>query len=430
MSILLVVVPGKARWDQKRKSFRFSACTSVLRNWLGLAKHAEIRESSQAEGGNLFTRPPGCGIFNPLAGNESRTVVIAMTKTAPEIVADLIHQAERAGASDIHLQRHGKRAQVAFRLDGMMTPAESLDEGVAELVFGRIKYLAKLKTYQESLPQDGRIESAAVNGQQDIRVATYPTVTGEKIVLRLFQTGDQRTLRELRLPGEVCLELERFLRGHAGLLLLTGPAGSGKTTTIYACLRHLAAASGQHIITIEDPVEQVIPGIMQTEVNEAIGLDFPKAARHLLRQDPQVLVIGEIRDDETASLAVRAALTGHLVISTLHAGSCQGVYERLLVLCPDHYAVVSSVALVLNQRLLRACCNDCGGSGCAACLQTGYHGRVPAVEWFRVDDASRAAIRAQGPAAVQPQCRLEQSARQWVESRVTTEAEYRRLFGP
>ena len=207
-----------------------------------------------------------------------------------------------------------------------------------------------------------------LNARTDIRVATYPTITGEKIVLRLFDTTGIRALAELEFSAEARAELERFLRQTAGLLMLTGPAGSGKTTTIYACLRHLAEQGGRHIITVEDPAEQIVPGVMQTEVNEARGLDFAKAARHLLRQDPQVLVIGEIRDEETANIAVRAALTGHLVISTLHAGSCQGVFERLMVLCTDHSAVASSLELVLNQRLLRRLCAECSGKGCpAAC---------------------------------------------------------------
>ena len=183
------------------------------------------------------------------------------------------------------------------------------------------------------------------------------------------------------------------MRQPSGMLLLTGPAGSGKTTTIYGCLRCLAESGGRHIITIEDPVEQIVPGVMQTEVNEARGLDFAKAARHLLRQDPQAFIIGEIRDEETANIAVRAALTGHLVISTLHAGSCKGVLERLLVLCADHSAIAAAVELVLNQRLLRKVCRECGGSGCGACLQTGYQGRVPLVEWLRVDDVLRGQIR-------------------------------------
>jgi type II secretory ATPase GspE/PulE/Tfp pilus assembly ATPase PilB-like protein len=349
--------------------------------------------------------------------------------SAPQVVEDLVARAERAGSSDIHLQMTGRSAQVSFRLDGMMAPVEDLDEEVAERVFGRIKYLARLKTYQESLPQDGRIERAEIKSQNDIRVATYPTVTGEKIVLRLFATASAKGLEELEFPAAVLDELRAFLRQNAGLLLLTGPAGSGKTTTIYACLRFLAESGGRHIITVEDPVEQIVPRVMQTEVSEARGLTFAKAARHLLRQDPQVLVIGEIRDDETANIAVRAALTGHQVISTLHAGSCKGVFERLMVMCPDHYAVISSVALVLNQRLIRRLCASCGGKGCPACLNTGYHGRAPILEWVRVDDALRAALRMRDPEAGQPKQTLEASARVLWQSGITSEAEFHRLFG-
>ena len=352
-----------------------------------------------------------------------------MEISAPKILEDLVAQAERAGASDIHLQMRGGAAQVSFRLDGLMTDAEGFSAEVAERLFGRIKFLARLKTYQESLPQDGRIERAEIHSQNDIRVATYPTVTGEKIVLRLFAPAGAKKLDELEFPAAAVSELKSFLRQNAGLLLLTGPAGSGKTTTIYACLRHLAEAGGRHIITVEDPVEQIIPRIMQTEVNEARGLNFAKAARHLLRQDPQVLVLGEIRDDETASLAVRAALTGHQVISTLHAGSCKGVFERLLVMCPDHYAVVSSVALVLNQRLIRRVCRACAGAGCGHCLGTGYQGRAPVVEWFRPDDKVRHDLRARGPEATQVTQTLESAARALAESGVSNEAELQRLFG-
>jgi type II secretory ATPase GspE/PulE/Tfp pilus assembly ATPase PilB-like protein len=349
-------------------------------------------------------------------------------ESAPKVVDDLIHQAERAGASDIHLHMAGQTVKVSFRLDGVMTPSWELANPVAERVMGRIKFLARLKTYQDSLPQDGRIDKADVGAQNDIRVATYPTVTGEKVVLRLFQNAEAPTLGELGFPAEVCGELERFLRRNSGLLLLTGPAGSGKTTTIYACLRYLAALGGRHIITVEDPAEQIFPGIMQTEVNEARGLTFATAARHLLRQDPQVLVLGEIRDDETANLAVRAALTGHLVISTLHAGSCKGVFERLLVMCPDHYAVVSAVVLVLNQRLIRRLCGGCTGKGCSDCLQSGYRGRVPLVEWLIVDEAVRRQVRQRGPEAITPQHSLETAGRERLLQGLSNEAEFQRIF--
>ncbi len=348
--------------------------------------------------------------------------------SAPRILEEMVRQAERAGASDIHLQMRGKSAEVGFRLDGLIVPGSKLPAGVAERVLGRIKFLARLKTYQESLPQDGRISHDELGIQNDIRVATYPTVTGEKIVLRLFNSASAKSLRELSLPDVAAAELEHFLRQSTGLLLLTGPAGSGKTTTIYACLRHLVELGGRHIITVEDPVEQIIPSTMQTEVNDAVGLDFARAARHLLRQDPQALIIGEIRDEATAQLAVRAGLTGHLVISTLHAGSCRGVFERLLVMCADHSAVASAIELVLNQRLIRKLCSACGGAGCETCLHTGYQGRVPLVEWLRVNETVREKIRRRELTSLVSAQTLESSARALVEEGVTNDAEFQRLF--
>src|ERR1022692_683110 len=349
--------------------------------------------------------------------------------SAPEVLENLVRLAERAGASDIHLQMRGKMAEVGFRLDGIITPGRELPAEIAERVFGRIKFLARLKTYQESLPQDGRISRDEFKGRNDIRVATYPTVTGEKIVLRLFNSTSVKSLDEIEFPQNARTELEDFLRQTSGLLLLTGPAGSGKTTTIYACLRHVAQLGGRHIITVEDPVEQVVPGTMQTEINEAIGLDFARAARHLLRQDPQVLILGEIRDDATAQLAVRAGLTGHLVISTLHAGSCKGVFERLLTMCADHSAVASAVELVLNQRLIRKVCSACDGSGCETCLHTGYQGRVPLVEWLRVNETLRDQIGGHELSATTPLQTLEASARTLVNQCVTNETEFNRVFG-
>ena len=362
--------------------------------------------------------------------------VLAETETtnphqdgAPEILEKLVAQAERAGASDIHLQMRGKKAEVAFRLDGVIVPINTVPSEIAERVFGRVKFLARLKTYQDSLPQDGRIDRAELSSRNDVRVATYPTVSGEKIVLRLFNSSGAKKLGELDLPATARSELEKFLRQTSGLLLLTGPAGSGKTTTIYACLRYLAELGGRHIITIEDPAEQIVPGVMQTEVNEARGLDFAKAARHLLRQDPQALVIGEIRDDETANIAVRAALTGHLVISTLHAGSCQGVFERLLAMCPDRSAVASSVELVLNQRLIRKSCADCCGKGCAGCLQTGFRGRIPIVEFFRVNDSARRKIAAHELENLIAKPSLADGARALIQQNQTTESELNRVLG-
>ena len=348
---------------------------------------------------------------------------------APEFLERLVHQAEKANASDIHLQMLGKSADISFRLDGAMTDAAHIPADLAERVFGRIKFLARLKTYQETLPQDGRIEKAELNARSDIRVATYPTVTGEKIVLRLFNTPEIRSLKQLEFPDSVLTQLESFLHQTAGVLLLTGPAGSGKTTTIYACLSHLAQFGGRHIITVEDPAEQIVPGVMQTEVNEARGLDFAKAARHLLRQDPQVLVIGEIRDEETANVCIRAGLTGHLVISTLHAGSCKGVFERLLVLSNDRSALASSVELVLNQRLVRRICAACHGAGCTDCLSTGYLGRVPVVEQLRVDQNVRQLLLSNSIEQLVARPSMEEHARTLLQQRITSSVELQRVLG-
>lgn len=356
-------------------------------------------------------------------------VVSAVETEAPKIVEDLLARAAKVKASDIHLQMTSLGADVSFRLDGVLTPVESLASNVAERVFGRIKYLARLKTYQDSLPQDGRIDKSDSGLESDVRVSTYPTVTGEKVVLRLFAREQALTLEELSFPEEARAALEAVLRKPSGLVLLTGPAGSGKTSTIYAALNFIVGLGGRHIITVEDPVEQIVPGVMQTELNEAQGLSFATAARHLLRQDPQVLVIGEVRDDETAKICVRAASTGHLVVSTLHAGSCKGVIERLMLLCPDSYAISSSVELVLNQRLVRKLCQACRGSGCAECLNTGFRGRIPLVEFVRITDERRAAIRTSAIEALKTEKPLELMGAELVRRSLTAQSEIERVLG-
>ena len=349
--------------------------------------------------------------------------------SAPQLVEQLVAAAHSRRASDIHLQMIEQNAHISLRIDGVLTPLSQLPAPVSRQVFGRIKFLARLKTYQHTLPQEGRIDKHNLSSPCDIRVSTYPTVTGEKIVLRLFARTTIKTLAQLEFPQAALCSLQAFLRKTSGLLLLTGPAGSGKTTTIYACLQHLAASGGLHIITIEDPVEQIIPNIMQTEIRNECGLDFATAARHLLRQDPQVIVIGEIRDEETAVIAVRAAFTGHLVIATLHAGSCKGVLERLLVMCPDHYAVISAVEMIINQRLLRKLCQQCCGSKCQDCFASGYYGRVPVVEWLHLNDALKKQIHKDGLETVQPAVSLRQAARELLQNNVSDQAEYLRIFG-
>ena len=348
---------------------------------------------------------------------------------APEVLAQWVHEAEADGASDLHLQVGPHGADVSLRLDGVLVPWRTVPGELGRRLLGRIKYLAKLQTYQDALPQDGRIERADLGARCDVRVATHPTVSGERAVLRLFRDTEAPTLEASGHEPAVLNALMDFLRQPAGLLLLTGPAGSGKTTTIYACLERIRSLGGRHIITLEDPVEQVLPGIMQTEVDEPRGLTYAAATRHLLRQDPQVLALGEIRDDETAALAVRAALTGHLVLSTLHAGSCRGVLDRLRAMVPDATALAASPTLILNQRLVRQRCTACSGRGCDSCVGTGYRGRVPIAEFLQCDEAVRAAIRRGDLSDLEPERSLRVVAGELCQRGLTTPEECQRVLG-
>jgi type II secretory ATPase GspE/PulE/Tfp pilus assembly ATPase PilB-like protein len=292
-----------------------------------------------------------------------------------------------------------------------------------------VKFLARLRTYQESFPQDGRISAGDTGIGREVRVATYPTVSGEKLVMRLYGSGPVLTLGEIGLDEEAATVLHRSISSPSGMILLTGPSGSGKTTTIYACLREIHSRFRRHIITIEDPAERILEDVMQTEVNEARGLGFAEAARHLLRQDPEVLVIGEIRDEETAAIAVRAALTGHLLIATLHAGSCSAVHRRLVELSQDDFGALSALSLIWNQRLVRRLCGECRGRGCPHCLQTGYRGRIPVAEYAQLTDSVHDDLRSGNIREIRPDRSLMDSAEKLVNAGLTTREEMTRVLG-
>jgi type II secretory ATPase GspE/PulE/Tfp pilus assembly ATPase PilB-like protein len=360
----------------------------------------------------------------------------------------LLGEAVRRSASDVHLEPTHRALEVKYRLDGVLQPIASLPRELAPNVVARLKVLAELLTYRLDIPQEGRLQDAAERFGVDMRISTFPTIHGEKAAVRLFEaTGRVLDLENLGLTADLVRSLQAMLRERSGAILLTGPSGSGKTTTIYACLRHLARAAGggKQIVTIEDPVEQVLEGVSQAQARPGTEFDFARGLRSLLRQDPEVIMIGEVRDPETASIAIEAALTGHLVFSTLHAGSACGVVGRLLEMGVETYLLTSGLRGILNQRLVRRLCEGCGrwegevwqAGGCDACGGTGYRGRVLLAELVTLDAPLRRAILAKSDtstleavarAAGRPTIR--DAAAEAVVLGVTTTQEIERVLGP
>lgn len=331
------------------------------------------------------------------------------------VVDTVIGQAISSRASDIHLEPTAGMMEVLYRIDGVLQPVGNLPLELAENVTSRVKVMASLVTYRTDIPQDGRIRGNRDRG--DLRVSVLPTIHGEKAVIRIFdRSAVSFELDGLGFPEDIASGLRSFLGQPTGVLLLTGPSGSGKTTTIYALLQELTASSRRrrNIVTIEDPVEYDIPGVTQTQVNHSADLTFAKGLRSQLRQDPEVIVIGEIRDQETAKIAIEAGLTGHLMISTIHSGTACGVFSRLLEMGIEPYLLTSSLSAVLAQRLMRKLCAHCkrpavmdarfegitaapesaikDAAGCDECLGTGFSGRTPIGEFLVIDDDLRSLI--------------------------------------
>lgn len=336
----------------------------------------------------------------------------------PRLVDAILAEGLRHGASDIHLEPTHQSLEIRFRLDGVLHRVATLPRDLAPNLVARLKVLAELLTYRVDVPQEGRVRDGLVRYGTDLRVSTFPTVHGEKAAIRLFEpTGRIYDLDHLGLAPELLQSLQHLLHERSGAVLLTGPSGSGKTTTIYACLRRLVALGGRHIVTIEDPVEQILEGVSQAQARPGTEFDFARGLRSLLRQDPEVIMVGEIRDPETAGIAIEAALTGHLVFSTLHAGSACGVVGRLLDMGIEPFLLTSGLRAILNQRLLRKLCERCRVAdasampawravGCEHCAGTGYHGRVLVAELVTVDEPLRRGILAKADTVT-----LEQLAR-------------------
>jgi len=304
----------------------------------------------------------------------------------------LLSQAARDGASDIHIEPFERHSSVRFRVDGGLREVVQPNRALHAALISRLKIMALLDIAEKRLPQDGRISLRLGQRAIDVRVSTLPSAHGERAVLRLLdKSGARLSLESIGMQGPTLQRFEHLIAQPHGIVLVTGPTGSGKTTTLYAALQRLDAAHS-NIMTVEDPIEYELPGVGQTQVNPKIDLDFAKALRAILRQDPDIIMIGEIRDHETAQIAVQASLTGHLVLATLHTNDAVSAVTRLTDMGIEPFLLSSSLLGVLAQRLVRKTCTACQGSGCAVCGHTGYQGRTGIFELLSVDEPLRGLI--------------------------------------
>ena len=367
---------------------------------------------------------------------------MASEPSAVDWVESLLTRAIARRVSDVHFEPTEEGVRVRFRLDGLLHDADKLPASTSESVVARLKVLSGLLTYRPDIPQEGsfRADTAWTSDEQavDVRVATFPTVWGERAVVRLmYAVGQVSGLEDLGLAEGMVAELRQGADLPNGLILITGPAGSGKSTTLYAIARHiLATAPGRSVVSLEDPVEQRVVGMTQIQISPHGELNYARAMRSMLRQDVQVLLVGEIRDAETAHIVVEAALTGHLILSTMHSGDPAEAIARLLEMGIAPYQLVGALTVVGAQRLVRLRCKTCNSeSGCEACAGTGYSGRTACGQIAIVDETLRQAILRTTPVGElrkliarrhSPLCT---DARRLVDEGLTTEAEALRVIG-
>ena len=364
--------------------------------------------------------------------------LLSITDKAPaiKVVNNIFFQAVQGRASDIHIEPYETSARVRFRVDGVLHDILCIPKDQVSAVSARLKIMANLDIAERRLPQDGQSRVRIGDKLVDVRVSVVPTTGGERIVLRLLNKGrGQLTLQEIGFEPDMLTVFRNLIHVPHGIILLTGPTGSGKTTTLYAALNELNCEE-LNILTVEDPVEYQLPGIGQMQVKPKIDLTFANCLRHILRQDPDIVMIGEIRDRETAQIAIEASMTGHLVFSTLHTNDAASAMTRLVNMGIEPYLIASSVLGVMAQRLVRTICPDCKqadpnppgqqdchdlglnpntammrGLGCNHCLDTGYYGRQGIFELMLVDDRIRSAITDHENSHMIQQLALEQGMR-------------------
>ena len=327
----------------------------------------------------------------------------------------LLTQAAKDGASDIHIEPYERASSVRFRVDGTLRDVVQPNRALHAALISRLKIMAELDIAEKRLPQDGRISLRIGGRAVDVRVSTLPSAHGERAVLRLLDKGEARfTLEGLGMSRDVLSPFQHLVQQPHGIVLVTGPTGSGKTTTLYAALQTLDTHT-TNILTVEDPIEYELPGIGQTQVNAKIDLTFAKSLRAILRQDPDVIMIGEIRDFETAQIAIQASLTGHLVLATLHTNDAPSAITRLTDMGVEPFLLSSSLLGVLAQRLVHKLCPHCKRQderghwhpvGCAECGHSGYKGRTGVYELMTADARVRELIHNRAPESALAQAAL------------------------
>ena len=343
-----------------------------------------------------------------------------MASEAPVIrlVNAMIAQAVEKRASDIHIEPFEKDFRIRYRVDGVLHPQDQIPKELRAAVISRVKLMAKLNIAERRLPQDGRIKVKTLGREVDLRVSTLPTLYGESVVMRLLDRSQSEfyDLYVLGFDDHMLSRMEYYTSLPHGILMVTGPTGSGKSTTLYSALKRINDTD-KKIITIEDPVEYQMDGVNQIHVNTQIGLTFAAGLRHIVRQDPDVIMVGEVRDRETADIAIRSALTGHFVYSTLHTNDAPSAITRLTDMGVENYLITSSLVSVLAQRLVRVICPHCKqpdgkrigpdgeevdtfrGAGCEKCFDSGYTGRVGIFELMELNDEIRKLIMANADAS-------------------------------
>ncbi|WP_010583124.1 GspE/PulE family protein [Schlesneria paludicola] len=428
---LYLVMPGIEGWPH------LDTVRRVLQKTIlpAFAPRAEILKAINAGYEQQSTEPDAVldtmldgDAATKLQAFQQREDLLVTNGQAPvvELVNLILLDAVKAGASDVHFQPYREKLVIRFRIDGILFDAHSLPKGIQEEALSRVKVMGKMNIAEKRLPQDGRATVTVGDRLIDLRIASLPGSYGERVVLRLLDKSARTyDLTAVGLGDENCRRFRELINLEHGLILLTGPTGSGKTTTLYSALSEINSRD-RNVVTLEDPIEYEIDGISQTQINVKKGMTFASGLKNVLRQDPDIIMVGEVRDHETAVMAIQSALTGHLVFSTLHTNDAASAVTRLLDLGIEPYLVSSSLLAVLAQRLVRKVCVECShddtmtqeqleqlgiarnslktinyqrGKSCPACRQTGYRGRLAICELLVVQDSIRKKIQERGSAS-------------------------------